>query len=304
MLFFIFIAIGFLFIYFAVGAFLKNKFFKLSNSFWTKKNYSTFKFLFSIVSAFVLGFIFILSGFGQAIKDFEDKKIMDKISIEAKTLNVPPYEFEKIKSAFVFMPKESSVSDYLKEDELAKKEGFKDAYEYLLAKYRADKEGISLEQFKDKIKAEKAKEEQEKLAKEKKMQQQAAVKKREEDSKRESENAMSSIPKGEFYTDKGQVSQAVYRAACLSSYASKKHIVMELSVGWTHSPEGKLASNLGAAAISNTRIWWDDERGKCYGSYTVSGMVDGSNYSLPFSGSVQGFDNDGSGNISGNISRY
>jgi hypothetical protein len=47
------------------------------------------------------------------------------------------------------------LADERIEDELAKKEGFKDAYEYLLAKYRADKEGISLEQFKDKIKAEK-----------------------------------------------------------------------------------------------------------------------------------------------------
>jgi len=304
MLCFIFSAIGCVFLYFAAGAFLKNKFFKFSKNFWIKKNYSTFKLLSSIVASFFLGLIFILSGFGQAIKDIEDREIMNKISSEAKALNVPPYEFEKIKSAFIFMPKGSSVSDYLKEDELAKKEGFKDAYDYLLVKYRADKEGISLEQYKDKIKAEKAKEEQEKLAKEKEMQQQALVKKREEDSRRESENAMSSIPKGEFYTDKRQVSQAVYKAACLNSYASKKHILMELSVGWTHSPEGKLASNIGAAAISNTRIWWDDERGKCYGSYNVSGMVDGSNYSLPFSGSVQGFYNYGAGNISGNISRY
>lgn len=69
-------------------------------------------------------------------------------------------------------------------------------------------------------------------------------------------------------------------------------------------PEGKLASNLGESAISNTQIWWDEDSQKCYGSYVISGLADGNNYSLKFSGKVQGFYNSGGGTISGNISRF
>ena len=95
----------------------------------------------------------------------------------------------------------------------------------------------------------------------------------------------------------------VYRAACKKAFASKRTIVTELSVAWSSSPEGKLASNLGESAVSNTQIWWDENSQMCYGSYVVSGLANGNNYSLRFSGRVQGFYNSGGGTISGSISR-
>ncbi len=299
-----FLASGLGLVYFSAGAFLKKSFFQFSINFWSSKKYSTLKTKILGLIFFSLGLILTLVGLGSGLVDFEERQILNKIAAEAKLLNIPPYEYEKIKSAFVFMPKGSSVSDYLKEDEIARKEGFKDGLDYILAKYRAEKEGISFEQYKQKIKEERAKKEEERIAKESKLKQEALERKQAEDSRKEVQNAYSLIPIGVFYTDRGQVSQAVYRAACINAYTDRKFIVTELGVFWTHSPEGKLANNLGKAAISNTKIWWSEESGKCYGSYTISGMVDGSNYSLSFSGKVQGFNNDGAGNISGTISRF
>ena len=223
----------------------------------------------------------------------DNQKKEGLITSEAKRLGMSVEEYRRIDSAFLFMPKNSTVSDYKKLDEDAKQMGFKDGYDYLISEYRAKKEGRTIE---DVIADKKAR--QEKDAAEKASR---AIK---EAAQARDSSAMASIPQGQFYTDRGQVSLDVYRAACKKAFASKRTIVTELSVAWSSSPEGKLASNLGESSISNTQIWWDENSQMCYGSYVVSGLANGNNYSLRFSGRVQGFYNSGGGTISGSISRF
>ena len=283
---------------FGISAFIQFKYLNFASSYWDKKrlkNGSSLSSLRKKITGFLYIFVallILLTSLGMYLSHLDNQKKEALIISEAQRLGMSVEEYKRIDSAFLFMPKNSTVSDYTKIDENAKNLGFKDGYDYLISEYSAKKQGRTIE---DVIADKKAK--QEKDAAE------MAAKARREDEKVRDSNAMTSIPQGQFYTDRGQVSLDVYRAACKKAFASKKTIVTELSVAWSSSPEGKLASNLGESSISNTQIWWDENSQMCYGSYVVSGLANGNNYSLRFSGRVQGFYNSGGGTISGSISR-
>jgi hypothetical protein len=283
---------------FGISAFIQFKYLNFASSYWDKKrlkNGSSLSSLRKKITGFLYIFVallILLTSLGMYLSHLDNQKKEALIISEAQRLGMSVEEYKRIDSAFLFMPKNSTVSDYTKIDENAKNLGFKDGYDYLISEYSAKKQGRTIE---DVIADKKAK--QEKDAAE------MAAKARREDEKVRDSNAMTSIPQGQFYTDRGQVSLDVYRAACKKAFASKRTIVTELSVAWSGSPEGKLASNLGESSISNTQIWWDENSQMCYGSYVVSGLANGNNYSLRFSGRVQGFYNSGGGTISGSISR-
>jgi len=295
---FVGLMIGLILFIFGISAFIQFKYLNFASSYWDKKrlkNGSSLSSLRKKITGFLYIFVallILLTSLGMYLSHLDNQKKEVLIIGEAQRLGMSLEEYRRIDSAFLFMPKNSTVSDYTKIDENAKNLGFKDGYDYLISEYSAKKQGRTIE---DVIADKKAK--QEKDAAE------MAVKARREDEKVRDSNAMTSIPQGEFYTDRGQVSLDVYRAACKKAFASKRYIVTELSVAWSGSPEGKLARNLGESSVSNTQIWWDENSQMCYGSYVVSGLADGNNYSLRFSGRVQGFYNSGGGTISGNIGR-
>jgi len=284
---------------FGISAFIQLKYFNFASSYWDKKrlkNGSSLSSLRKKITGFLYIFVallILLTSLGMHLSHLDNQRKEVLIIGEAQRLGMSVEEYRRIDSAFLFMPKNSTVSDYKKIDEDAKNLGFKDGYDYLISEYSAKKQGRTIE---DVIADKKAK--QEKEASEK-----AARAVKEAEQARDS-STMASIPQGQFYTDRGQVSMDVYRTACKKAFASKSTIVTELSVAWTSSPEGKLVRNLGESSVSNTRIWWDENNQMCYGSYVVSGLADGNNYSLNFSGKVQGFYNFGGGTISGSISRF
>ena len=295
---FVGLMIGLILFIFGISAFIQFKYLNFASSYWDKKrlkNGSSLSSLRKKITGFLYIFVallILLTSLGMYLSHLDNQKKEALIISEAQRLGMSVEEYKRIDSAFLFMPKNSTVSDYTKIDENAKNLGFKDGYDYLISEYSAKKQGRTIED----VIADK-KEKQEKDAAE------MAAKARREDEKVRDSNAMTSIPQGQFYTDRGQVSLDVYRAACKKAFASKRTIVTELSVAWSSSPEGKLASNLGESSISNTQIWWDENSQMCYGSYVVSGLANGNNYSLRFSGRVQGFYNSGGGTISGSISR-
>lgn len=291
--------IGITLFIFGISAFIQFKYLNFASTYWDKKRLKNGHEL-SPIRRKVTGALYILvsllillTSLGTYLSHLDNQKKEGLIASEAKRLGMSVEEYRRIDSAFLFMPKNSTISDYIKLDEVAKKLGFKDGYDYLISEYRAKKEGRTIE---DVIADRKVK--QEKAAAEK-----AAKATKELEQVRDS-SVIASIPQGQFYTDRGQVSLDVYRAACKKAFASKRTIVTELSVAWSSSPEGKLASNLGESSISNTQIWWDENSQMCYGSYVVSGLANGNNYSLRFNGKVQGFYNSGGGTISGSISRF
>jgi hypothetical protein len=304
--------IGITLFIFGISAFIQFKYLNFASNYWGKKRLKNGNSLSSlrkkITGTFyiLVALLILLTSLGTYLSHLDNQKKEGLITNEAKRLGMSVEEYRRIDSAFLFMPKNSTISDYAKLDEVAKKLGFKDGYDYLISEYRANKEGRTIE---DVITDRKVKQEKDaaemavKKAKQEKDAAEMAVKARREDEKVRDSNAINSIPQGEFYTDRGQVSLEVYRAACKKAFASKRYIVTELSVAWSGSPEGKLASNLGESSISNTQIWWDENSQMCYGSYVVSGLANGNNYSLRFSGRVQGFYNSGGGTISGNIGR-
>ena len=283
---------------FGISAFIQFKYLNFASSYWDKKrlkNGSSLSSLRKKITGFLYIFVallILLTSLGMYLSHLDNQKKEALIISEAQRLGMSVEEYKRIDSAFLFMPKNSTVSDYTKIDENAKNLGFKDGYDYLISEYSAKKQGKTIEDVIADKKVKQEKDAAEKTAK--------AIK--EVEQIRDS-NAMNLIPQGQFYTDRGQVSVDVYRAACKKAFASKRTIVTELSVAWSSSPEGKLASNLGESAISNTQIWWDENSQMCYGSYIVSGLANGNNYSLRFSGKVQGFYNSGGGTISGSISR-
>jgi hypothetical protein len=283
---------------FGISAFIQLKYLNFATSYWDKKRQKNGNSLSSIRKKIagtlyiLVALLILLTSLGMYLSHLDNQKKEVLIISEAERLGMSVEEYRRIDSAFLFMPKNSTVSDYKKVDENAKNLGFKDGYDYLISEYSAKKQGKTIEDVIADKKVKQEKDAAEKTAK--------AIK--EVEQIRDS-NAMNLIPQGQFYTDRGQVSVDVYRAACKKAFASKRTIVTELSVAWSSSPEGKLASNLGESAISNTQIWWDENSQMCYGSYVVSGLANGNNYSLRFSGKVQGFYNSGGGTISGSISR-
>jgi hypothetical protein len=295
---FVGLMIGLILFIFGISAFIQFKYLNFASSYWDKKrqkNGSSLSSLRKKITGFLYIFVallILLTSLGMYLSHLDNQKKEVLIIGEAQRLGMSVEEYRRIDSAFLFMPKNSTVSDYKKLDEDAKQMGFKDGYDYLISEYRAKKEGRTIEDVIADKKARQEKEAAEKASR--------AIK---EAAQARDSSAMASIPQGQFYTDRGQVSLDVYRAACKKAFASKRTIVSELSVAWSSSPEGKLASNLGESAISNTQIWWDENSQMCYGSYVVSGLANGNNYSLRFSGKVQGFYNSGGGTISGSISR-
>ncbi len=283
---------------FGISAFIQLKYLNFATSYWDKKRQKNGNSLSSLRKKItgtlyiLVALLILLTSLGMYLSHLDNQKKEVLIISEAERLGMSVEEYRRIDSAFLFMPKNSTVSDYKKVDENAKNLGFKDGYDYLISEYSAKKQGKTIEDVIADKKVKQEKDAAEKTAK--------AIK--EVEQIRDS-NAMNLIPQGQFYTDRGQVSVDVYRAACKKAFASKRTIVTELSVAWSSSPEGKLASNLGESAISNTQIWWDENSKMCFGSYVVSGMANGNNYSLRFSGRVQGFYNSGGGTISGSISR-
>ncbi len=295
---FVGLMIGLTLFIFGISAFFQFKYLNFAFSYWEKKRLKNGNSLSSLRKKItgtlyiLVALLILLTSLGTYLSHLDNQKKEGLITSEAKRLGMSVEEYRRIDSAFLFMPKNSTVSDYKKVDENAKNLGFKDGYDYLISEYSAKKQGKTIEDVIADKKVKQEKDAAEKTAK--------AIK--EVEQIRDS-SALTLIPQGQFYTDRGQVSLDVYRAACKKAFASKRSIVTELSVAWSSSPEGKLASNLGESAISNTQIWWDENSQMCYGSYVVSGMANGNNYSLRFSGRVQGFYNSGGGTISGSISR-
>ena len=297
---------------FGISAFIQFRYLNFASGYWDKKRLKNGNSLSSLRKKItgalyiLVALLILLTSLGMYLSHLDNQKKEVLIIGEAQRLGMSVEEYRRIDSAFLFMPKNSTVSDYKKIDENAKNLGFKDGYDYLISEYSAKKQGRTIE---DVIADKKVKQEKDaaelavKKAKQEKDAAEMAAKARREDEKVRDSNAMTSIPQGQFYTDRGQVSLDVYRAACKKAFASKRTIVTELSVAWSSSPEGKLASNLGESAVSNTQIWWDENSQMCYGSYVVSGLANGNNYTLRFSGRVQGFYNSVGGTISGSISR-
>jgi len=291
--------IGFFLLAIGISAFVRLKFLQIASNYWDKKKLKNGN-SYSPLRKKILGFLYVLAGIfiiltslGILLVHLDDEKKERRIVSESTKLGIPVEEYRRIDSAFLFMPQNSTINDYKQVDERAKKMGFEDGYDYLVSEYSAKKKGKTAED----VIAER------KLIQQQKEADRAANLKKQEDQYKSS-NATAFIPQGQFYTDRGQVSLDVYRAACKKAFASKRTIINELSAAWTHSPEGKLVRNNGESAISNTQIWWDENSQMCYGSYMVSGLADGNSYSLKFSGRVQGFYNSGNGIISGSISRF
>lgn len=243
----------------------------------------------------VLGLLLSISALGMFLVSYQDQEKLKRVVSELKLLGVSTEDPQTVKSALIFMPQGSTVQDYLELDKKAKVDGYKSGYDFLLTDYRAKKEGLTVDQYlAKKLTEQKAKS--------------VATAEPKEVARIPSNSQPTStgilMPKGEFWTDRGQVSVEVYRHACKNAYLSRQSIVSSLSVAFSASPEGKLASNLGTSAISNTKVWWSEDSSKCYGSFTISGMVNGSSYNINKSGAVYGFDPDSSGGYLAHISLY
>lgn len=290
--------IGLILFIFGISAFAHFNYLGFASNYWDKKRLKNGNALSSLRKKITgalyifIALLILLTSLGVYLTHLDNQKKEVLIINEAKRLGMSVEEYRRIDSAFLFMPKNSTLNDYNKIDENAKNLGFKDGYDYLINEYTAKKQGKTIEDFINDRKIKQEKDAAEMTAK-------AKIK----DEKVRELNMISAIPQGQFYTDRGQVSVDVYRAACKKAFANKRTIVNELSVAWSSSPEGKLARNLGESSISNAQIWWDENNQMCYGSYVVSGLADGNNYSLKFNGKVQSFYNSGGGTISGSISR-
>jgi len=158
-----------------VSVFVKNKYLVVATNYWDKKKdkkgnpYSPLRRKFTGVGYIFFGLIIVIMGFGIYADEQRKQEKEEHIKNESQRLNMSIDEYRTIDSAFLFMPKNSTVEDYKKIDEKAKKQGFKDGYDYLITEYSAKKEGKNIEDViaERKVKAEKeaaerrAKEEQE-----------------------------------------------------------------------------------------------------------------------------------------------
>ena len=272
-----FIILSFVFLIFGVTAFVRLPKIDAINAYWEKEQFNAsglkrvIKKLFGGILIF-LGLLMALLAFG-AIKNANEDKAEQE---EAIALGISLQEYKSYRCTKLYVSKDINPEQYRLVDAEGRAKGFKNACEYAMLSKKASDAGITLEQY---------------------VQQHPA-----ESSAVSDGQAFVVIPEGDFYTDRGQVSKAVYRAACLKAVPDYAKTAIAVKLGYSSEPKGKLIANLGESAISKAKIWWDDTYG-CLGSFEISGMVDGGNHIIPMSGKIESFTNYG-GYVRGKISTY
>ena len=123
------------------------------------------------VLSILIGFVLIIGSINQFIDQLKWEQKREHIVNEANRLGMSVEDYTTIDSALFYMPPNSTVEDYKKIDEKAKKSGFTDGYSYLLEEQSAKKDGRTIDQVIAERAKRKAEEEAERKAEEEKEQQ-------------------------------------------------------------------------------------------------------------------------------------
>jgi hypothetical protein len=115
--------------------------------------------LFAVFSI-IIGFVLIIGSINAYIDQLKWEQKQAHIVSEAERLGISVEEYRTIDSALFYMPPNSTVEDYKKIDEKAKKSGFTDGFAYLLEEQSAKKDGKTIDQ----VIAERAKRKAEEVA--------------------------------------------------------------------------------------------------------------------------------------------
>lgn len=131
--------IGLTLFIFGISAFSQLKYLNFASSYWDKKRLKNGNSLSSLRKKITgalyifVALLILLTSLGMCLFHLDNQKKEALIISEAKRLGMSIEEYRRIDSAFLFMPKNSTVSDYKKLDEDAKQMGFKDGYDYLIS---------------------------------------------------------------------------------------------------------------------------------------------------------------------------
>lgn len=272
-----FIILSLVFLIFGVAAYVRVPKIDVINVYWEKEQFNTTGFKRALKKIYggvviFLGLVLGLFAFAAIQNANQDKAEQE----EAVALGISLQEYKAYSCTKLYIPKDTTYDQYRLVDAEGRSKGFKNGCEYVILSKRASDAGVTLEQY---------------------VQQHPT-----ESSAVSDGQAFVVIPEGAFYTDRGQVSKAVYRAACLKALPDYKNTAIAVKLGYSSEPKGKLIANLGESAISKAKIWWDDSYG-CLGSFEISGMVEGGNHIIPMRGKIESFTNYG-GNVRGIISTY
>jgi len=268
-------------ILYGAAAFWRIPKFNYLTTYWDAERFNSSKFKrfskkLTAVACIFFGFLMILGGALIYVDERDEKESARLDQIESSALGISVENYKIYKSALFYLPKDTTYAEYQQLDAAAKASGFKNANQYLLINNRANKAGVTIEQY---------------------VQQHPTEATAVSDG-----TSFIVIPMGSFHTDRGQVSRAVYKLACQKATPEYYHTALSIKFGYSSYPQGKLIENLGESAISQAKIWWDENHG-CLGSFVVSGMVNGSNHIIPLQGKVESFDNI-NGSIIGTIRTY
>ena len=268
---------GFVMVVFGAGVFFQIPKMTFISNYWADEQYNSSKLKRAYKNflgvAFILGGLLIFFGGYIAIQEDINSELVEK---EAIALGIPLRDYKLYKATLLYLPKEITLEQYQEIDAEGKSKGFKNAHEYVATYKKASDAGITIEQY---------------------VQQYPAASSALSDG-----TSFIVLPTGDFYTDRGQVSRAVYKLACQKATPEYYHTSLAIKFGYSSYPQGKLIENLGQSAISQAKIWWDENYG-CLGSFVVSGMVNGSNHIIPLQGKVESFTNSGGG-VTGIIRTY
>jgi len=268
---------GFVMVVFGTGVFFQIPKMTFISNYWADEQYNSSKLKRAYKKflgvGLILGGLLIAFGGYIAIQENIDNELDQK---EAIALGISLQDHKIYKAASLYLPKETTLEQYQEIDAEGRSKGFKNAYEYVVTYKKASDAGVTIEQY---------------------VQQHPTASSAISDG-----TSFVVLPAGEFFTDKGQVTRSVYRLACQKATLDYKFTALAIKHGYSTYPQGKLIANLGESAISQAKIWWDENYG-CLGSFVVSGMVDGSNHIIPLQGKVQSFENYG-GAVRGIISTY
>ena len=272
-----FIILSLVFLLFGVAAYVRVPKIDVINVYWEKEQFNTTGFKRALKKIYggvviFLGLVLGLFAFAAIQNANQDKAEQE----EAVALGISLQEYKAYSCTKLYIPKDTTYDQYRLVDAEGRSKGFKNGCEYVILSKRASDAGVTLEQY---------------------VQQHPT-----ESSAVSDGQAFVVIPEGAFYTDRGQVSKAVYRAACLKALPDYKNTAIAVKLGYSSEPKGKLIANLGESAISKAKIWWDDSYG-CLGSFEISGMVEGGNHIIPMRGKIESFTSYG-GNVRGIISTY
>ena len=134
-----------------VSAFVKFKYLQIAANYWDRKKTKNGDSISSLTKKItgivyiILGILIIVMSVAVYLGQLRDQEKEAHIKSEASRLGISIEDYRTIDSAFLLMPKGSTVEDYKIVDDRAKKLGFKDGYDYLLEEYRAKKDGKKIE---------------------------------------------------------------------------------------------------------------------------------------------------------------